>query len=209
MATRKNETKADGKASPTWGDVAAVSDKIGAKQAEAAFAKRYPPRKLTLPLPVKLTAGERDKIADEIEALTEEQASAEECKKAAASKAKAEIEILKQRIVALRKARKDGAVERPIACELTYEYRTGAKTTVRLDTGETVKTEAMTREERQGVLFPGDEASAKPASLGNDRVYPSGKAARRSKVSGPSISDPQAVLDAMREPKGDDVKAPF
>jgi hypothetical protein len=91
----------------------------------------------------------------ELSARVHEFASTETDKKASADAFKTKLEVLDYEIQQLSREIRSKGAQVPTPCVVRFhEPKTGWKQTVRLDSGEIVREEAMTAEESQENLFP-------------------------------------------------------
>jgi hypothetical protein len=111
-------------------------------------------RKITIALPCDFTGEELEQKGQDMSATMLEYDDVEERKKVSAKEFSEQMKELRGRMRSLSKQIRRKGEERAVECGVQMHNPTvGFKTIVRLDTGEIVKTEPMTDEERQDNLF--------------------------------------------------------
>jgi len=107
---------------------------------------------VTKELPVQLTQEELMEKAKELAKLQQDKASAEEQAKSAAATFKDRIASAQSSISMLSRDICNGYEYREVKCQYEFDWSAGKKRLVRTDTGETIKTEPITQNDRQGDL---------------------------------------------------------
>lgn len=128
-----------------------------------AQTKARPPRNLKQILDVKLTAEEKALLADKVAQLDEKLQKQEADKKAAADRAKAEIELTSSQMSELLATYRAGVEPREVECVETFLFATNQVTITRVDSGEVVSTRSMTSAERQVEMFAAKPKEPEPA----------------------------------------------
>ncbi|OGV36189.1 MAG: hypothetical protein A2020_12350 [Lentisphaerae bacterium GWF2_45_14] len=101
-----------------------------------------------------LSAEEKQKKGQQLAETNQRKQSIDEQKKAISSDFKAKIDACDSSIGVLALAIQTGKEYREVECELHYNNPTdGIKTTYRFDTGETIRVEAMTTDEKQNLFI--------------------------------------------------------
>ena len=103
-------------------------------------------------LPVQLTQEELMEKAKELAKLQQDKASAEEQAKSAAATYKDRIASAQSNISILSRDICNGYEYRQVPCQWEFDWSAGKKRLVRNDTGETIKTEMITQDDRQADL---------------------------------------------------------
>lgn len=154
-----DETIAAPKKRKTQGQDFRTAVEASAEAERRAREEANPPRRIVLPLSVKLTDPEiQAKGQALVEAIADER-SLKAKKKLAADNYKAQIELSHQEQDRLAQLISTKSELRDVECVETFEFQTNTVTTARVDTGEIISTRAMTRAERQPVL-PGVSTDA-------------------------------------------------
>lgn len=110
--------------------------------------------KTSLTLPVLYSQDEMDVRRDRLSTVTLEYDKVEAEKKEASSVYNEQMKALRGEMRSISKAISRKGEDRPVDCLTTFhDPDVGFKTTIRMDTGEVVKTEPMTNDERQENLF--------------------------------------------------------
>ena len=106
-------------------------------------------KKSTLSLPCALTQEEFDTKSHDLATVCQEITQKKVVAQGAARQAKEEIEVLEEYRHRLARVVKDRAEDRSVECVDRYDHSERMVRTVRLDSGETVKTRAMELHEYQ------------------------------------------------------------
>lgn len=156
------------------GAIAATAEKNAQEIAQAdadRIAKAqeaFKPRLFKQVLPVRLTQSEKERIADQVAALDVKRDEQEAAKKAAADKAKAEIELTEQQIKELLANYRKGTEDREVECVETFNFANNTATISRGDNGQVLETRALTTAERQRSLFPEEPKATAKADAAPD-----------------------------------------
>lgn len=116
-------------------------------------------KKVSLVLFSQFSQEELLEKSQELSAKVIEQQKVDDDRASVAKQYRERLEQIDATIQSLAKAIRRKGVDKPINCLVNFHDPVPAfKTTMRMDTGEIVKTEDMTPEEKQGILF--DEVGA-------------------------------------------------
>lgn len=106
----------------------------------------------------KLTKKELDVKHSELTRVLDEQDAAEAAFGQVKADHKRGLKLLGERVECLRRDLRSGTEDRPVDCEEKVDERRGIVEVVRLDTGETIDSRAMSMQERQtGLDFDEDQ----------------------------------------------------
>ena len=108
-------------------------------------------------LPCKLTGEEIQAKAQIAARRLAERDTLEDQLSTVKSEFKAKLEDIDAEVRETMRHVREGAIERSVQVETLMDWKSNSVTTVRLDTGEVIRTRAMTPEERQTRLFDLDD----------------------------------------------------
>ena len=188
----------------------------GAKKAKGKAVKKSPPApsakkpgRWTESFPIKLSHEELAKKGNVAAALDAEIESLEADKKSAVGSFKGRIDAKKSELRDTMRAIRTGEEWRPVDVVEEFDFRTNTCRVVRSDTGATVRTRALTLEERQADLFNGKTKDGAQTSLATIGDAVAAKAAKKTNGAngahakkgddGPTeITEPGALLDGAK-----------
>lgn len=118
-------------------------------ESEKVEADRYEHRKLNIALECRLTDDELKASAKTLAEALRQRGAHESSLETFKSQIKAQITQLDGTVAEMTNRLNSEKEFRQVECETTFDYKEGMKTTVRKDTGEQVRFEKITDEERQ------------------------------------------------------------
>lgn len=119
------------------------------KSEEKIQTDRYEIRKVMMPLECRLTDEELKTSAKTLAEALRQRGAEESTLETLKSQFKAKITQLDGQVSEMAGRLNSEKEFRTVECEMTFDYQEGTKTTVRKDTGEEVRKEKITDEERQ------------------------------------------------------------
>lgn len=128
-------------------------------------------KRVTKEIAVQLTEVERRKAGEEIASLVLLSQQIDDERRAAAKASGEKLKEISTRIRKRARAIRDGSELRMVDCIEREVFETNTVDTIRVDTGETVESRAMSTEERQESLaFPAPNGDDEPADFDDDAL---------------------------------------